>query len=123
MASRMHVRIPPVFPLFVVMNMTAVTTAPIQSNNASQVTPEFIRLPKPSTLCSRTGLSRSKMNELVLPSELNGFKPPVRSLSLRNRGQTRAVRLIVFDSLISYLRSLLEQQAKDNEGNGSARGA
>jgi hypothetical protein len=68
--------------------------------------PEFIRLPKPRTLCAWTGLSRSELNELILPSPLNGFRPPVRSVSLRNRGQIRAVRLVDFDSLMAYLRSL-----------------
>jgi hypothetical protein len=94
------------------MNMTAsTTTAAAQAGNPLNVTPEFIRLPKPGTLCRWTGLSRSKLNELILPSPLNSFKPPVRSLSLRNRGQVKAVRLIVLDSLLSYLRSLLEQQS------------
>jgi|GEM_PF-913693 len=73
---------------------------------ASPARPEFIRLPRPRTLCPWTGLSRSKLNELILPSPLNGFRPPVRSVSLRNRGQIRAVRLICFDSLMAYLRSL-----------------
>lgn len=72
----------------------------------SAARPEFIRLPKPRTLCPWTGLSRSKLNELILPSPLNGHRPPVRSVSLRNRGQIRAVRLINFDSLMAYLRSL-----------------
>ncbi len=94
------------------MKMNATTTAPVQADAAhSTITPEFIRLPKPGTLCRWTGLSRSKLNELILPSPLNSFKPPVRSLSLRNRGQVKAVRLIVLDSLLSYLRSLLEQQS------------
>lgn len=70
--------------------------------------PEFIRLPKPGTLCHYTGLSRSKMNELVLPSAFNNFKPEVKSISLRNRGQVKAVRLVVYDSLMTYLRSFLQ---------------
>ena len=97
--------------------MNATTTAPVQSSDPIQVTPEFIRLPKPGTLCRWTGLSRSKMNELILPSRLNGFKPPVHSLSLRNRGQIKAVRLIVLVSLLSYLRGMLEQQMVE-QGNG-----
>jgi len=72
--------------------------------------PEFIRLPKAGSLCPRTGLSRSKHNELILPSPLNRFRPPVRSISLRNRGQVKAVRLVVFDSLMSYLRQLEAEQ-------------
>ena len=93
------------------MKMNATTTAPVQADAQPSITPEFIRLPKPGTLCRWTGLSRSKLNELILPSPLNSFKPPVRSLSLRNRGQLKAVRLIVLDSLLGYLRSLLEQQS------------
>lgn len=75
------------------------------------VRPEYIRLPKAGSLCPWTGLSRSKLNELILPSPLNGFQPQVRSSSLRNRGQIKAVRLISFDSLMSYLRGLEEAQA------------
>ena len=97
------------------MNMNA-TTAAAQTGNPLNVTPEFIRLPKPGTLCRWTGLSRSKLNELILPSPLNSFKPPVKSLSLRNRGQIKAVRLIVLESLIGYLRGLLEQQSMGDGG-------
>jgi hypothetical protein len=49
------------------------------------------------------------LNELILPSALNNFKPPVKSISLRNRGQVKAVRLVVFDSLVTYLRSFLPE--------------
>jgi hypothetical protein len=56
--------------------------------------------------CPWTGLGRSKLNELILPCKANGFKPPVRSISVRNRGQVRGVRLIVVDSLLQYLYSL-----------------
>jgi hypothetical protein len=71
--------------------------------------PEFIRLPKPGTAEPYSGLKRSKLNELILPSEINGFKPPVRSVCLRNHGQTKGVRLIMFDSLMEYLRGLETQ--------------
>ena len=91
------------------MNMNATIAAPA-AIQPQTITPEFIRLPKPGTLCPWTGLSRSKLNELVLPSPVNDFKPPVRSVSLRNRGQLKAVRLIMFDSLIGYMRGLLQQQ-------------
>ena len=101
------------------MNMNATTIAPA-ATQPQTITPEFIRLPKPGTLCPWTGLSRSKLNELVLPSPVNNFKPPVRSVSLRNRGQLKAVRLIVFDSLLGYLRGLLEQQSAEANGGYSA---
>ena len=104
------------------MKNDLLTTAPIQSSEAGPLMPEFIRLPKPGTLCRWTGLSRSKLNELILPSQLNSFKPPVRSLSLRNRGQVKAVRLILLDSLLGYLRSLLEQQSAGSNSQSPSCG-
>lgn len=87
-----------------------ITTRPVEADVSRPLTrPEFIRLPKPGTLCPYTGLSRSKLNEIVLPSLLNNFQPPVKSISLRNRGQIKAVRLIVFDSLITYLRTFMQE--------------
>jgi len=71
---------------------------------AVQRDPEWIRLPKPSTLCPYTGLTRSKMNELILPCRANDFRPPVRSVVLRQRGKVKGVRLVNFDSLIGYIR-------------------
>ena len=68
--------------------------------------PEFIRLPEQRTRCPHTGLSRSKLNQLILPCKENGFKPPVESKVLRNKGTIRGTRLIVFDSLINYLHSI-----------------
>ena len=72
--------------------------------------PEFLRLPKSGTRCPVCGLSRSKLNQLILPSELNGHRPPVRSVSLRKRGAVRGVRLIATDDLLAYLRGELENQ-------------
>lgn len=86
------------------------TTAPVAtpaSVTAFQPQPEFIRLPKLG-LCPITGLSRSKLYDLISPNEGNGFKPPVKSLSLRKPGQTKGTRLIVLQSLLDYLRRELE---------------
>ncbi|MEM7600218.1 MAG: hypothetical protein AAF357_02245, partial [Verrucomicrobiota bacterium] len=65
--------------------------------------PVYLRLPAPGTRCELTGLSRSKLNELILANERNDFDPPVRSLSLKAKGQTRGTRLIVWSSLKQYL--------------------
>jgi len=84
------------------------TTLPVTAADAtpSRITPEFIRLSKPGTLCPHSGLGRSKMNMLILPCPENDYKPPVASKVLRQRGNVRGVRLIVYDSLMSYLRGL-----------------
>jgi len=86
------------------------TTAPVAtlaSVTAFQPQPEFIRLPKRGQ-CPITGLTRSKLYDLISPNEGNGFKPPVKSLSLRKSGQTKGTRLIVLQSLLDYLRGEVE---------------
>lgn len=83
------------------------TTAPVTAGHTAHI-PEFLRLPKPGSRCPITGLTRSGINELVLPCESNDFRPPVKSISLRKRGAAKGVRLVVYESLISYLRAHLD---------------
>ena len=88
---------------------------PIEGLGASTtVKPEFIRLPKSGNRCPHTGLSRSKLNQLVLPCKENDFKPPVESKVLRKRGIIRGTRLIVFDSLMEYLNGLDDGGRNEN---------
>lgn len=68
--------------------------------------PVFVRLPRSSTRCALTGLSRSVLCNLILPTEANGFRPPVRSKVLKQPGASRGCRLIEVDSLLSYLNGL-----------------
>ena len=89
--------------------------APIEATSApDKLKPEFIRLPKGGTRCPYTGLSRSKMNQLVLPCKENDFKPAVESKVLRKRGTIRGTRLIVFDSLMGYLNGLDDGGRNEN---------
>ena len=82
------------------------TTAPIEVPPlvAQALVPEFIRLPRVGTECPHTGLRRSKINSLILPSEINGGHPPVKSFVLRRRGSRTGVRLVEFRSLVDYIR-------------------
>ena len=89
---------------------TGHTTAPVAapaSVTTFQSQPEFVRLPKRGQ-CAITGLTRSKLYDLISPNEGNGFKPPVRSVSLRKRGQKKGTRLIELQSLLDYLRHEVE---------------
>ncbi len=63
----------------------------------------WIRLPPPGTRCPWTGLSRTGINSLILPSATNGFRPVVISTSLRQPGQRRATRLVKLGSLLRYI--------------------
>jgi hypothetical protein len=90
---------------------------PTVAENAG-VGPEFFRLPKSGSRDPIFGLSRSGWNNLILPCEANGFKPPIKSVSLRQRGAIRGVRLILADSAREYFNRLV---AESNVFNGDRR--
>ena len=84
------------------------TTEPQQITSPTNQThtgagPVYVRLPKPGEKCPITGLSRAKLNELVLPNVRNNFTPRVASMSLRQEGAQRGIRLVLLDSLLAYL--------------------
>ena len=70
--------------------------------------PIFIRPPR-TGYCAYTGLSRSKLYELI-----SGDNPPVQSISLKRGDQQRATRLINFGSLLEYLESFEEKNTNAN---------
>jgi hypothetical protein len=82
-------------------NTTSPVAAPASATSTTSER-EFLRLPK-SGQCPITGLTRTKLYDLISPSEDNGFKPPVKSVSLRKPGQIKGTRLIVRQSLLDYL--------------------
>ena len=77
--------------------------------NAPQSThskkPEWIRLPKAGQLEPNTGLGRTKLNQLILPTK-DRPTPPVHSISVREPHQKRGVRLIHLQSLLDYLEGI-----------------
>lgn len=75
---------------------------PTNQNSADEAL--YIRLPKPGERCPITGLGRAKLNELILPNSRNKHRPPVESISLKQPGQTKGVRLIVRKSLLEFCR-------------------
>lgn len=79
---------------------------PVTAPGAREFAPQFIRLPRSGERCPHSGLSRSKMNELILPSAANNNNPPVRSIVQKKRHAVRGIRLISYASLIDHLNSL-----------------
>jgi hypothetical protein len=69
--------------------------------------PFSIPLPKPGHRCPRTGMTRSRLNELILPTERNNYRPPVESISLCPRDGGKGTRLIVWQSLKQYLEKCM----------------
>jgi hypothetical protein len=96
---------------------TQTTVVPLEAaaeaskQTPENIRPEFIRLPK-GGLCPWTGLSRTKLCQLILPCPENDFNPPVRSTCLRKKGATKGARLIPLDELLNYLRGKLEFEQK-----------
>lgn len=65
--------------------------------------PEWIRLPRTGTHCAYTGLTRSAMNSLILPSGDRAASHLVRSVCLRKKGRATGVRLVHLQSLLDYI--------------------
>ena len=86
--------------------MNAILTPPPAAALSEAIKPEWLRLPAPGARCRFTGLSRSTLNELTIPGPATDGVPPVKSVVLRKRGATRGIRLINYDSLMSYLSAL-----------------
>jgi hypothetical protein len=83
------------------------TTAPVEipprttSINPAQI--EFLRLPPVGQRCPVTGMSRAALNSLILPTDSNDYKPPVRSFCLRQRGAKTGIRLIDYQDLRRHI--------------------
>jgi hypothetical protein len=77
---------------------------------------EFLRLPPSGRRCVETGMSRSSLNFLILPSAANNFSPPVRSFSLRRPGNRFGSRIIDFQSLRAFIHAHAELSAGPTPG-------
>lgn len=54
--------------------------------------PYDIRLPKTGKRCPLAGMSRARLNGLILPNERNDQKPPVKSISPKLPSRSRGTR-------------------------------
>lgn len=77
------------------------------------IEPETIRLPRVGSLCPHTGLTRAALNELILPTERNGFKPVVDSYVLKKKGARTGIRLISFSSLMEHIKAHKQQAGRN----------
>lgn len=75
--------------------------------------PAFVRMPRVRERCPLTGLSRDQYDALVRPSKRNNYRPPVRS-KLWKSSEGRVIRLVDFESLVSYLRNLPDGAIPEN---------
>jgi hypothetical protein len=84
---------------------------------------EFLRLPKPKERDPLFGLSRSFLNELILPCADNGYHPPVQSHVLRRRGFRTGIRLISVDSLRDYIMAHEEPVGSPSAATATSPGS
>lgn len=89
------------------------TENPTNEGSFSPNEPIYIRLPKSGEKCPLTGLSSSKLYDLIQPSDRNAHRAPVKSLSLKLPGRARGTRLIGWASLKAYLASQLPNENGD----------
>jgi hypothetical protein len=75
--------------------------------------PRYIRLPRGGHLCPHSNLSRSALDLLTRPQEKNDFSPPVASKILKQTGQQKGIRLVDYQSLMRYLKSLPATQTEE----------
>lgn len=74
----------------------------------------WLRLPRPSSRCPVSGLSRSTLAELVRPCSRNDYSPPVESRLLKRKGASRGVLLINRQSLLDYINEQPAPTRADN---------
>jgi len=84
----------------------------LATNSPIPVRPEYIRLPRPGQNCVWTGLTRGKLNDLILPRQ-DSPVPPVKSFNATEPGKRRGTRLIVLQSLMDYLGKLRREQGAE----------
>lgn len=66
----------------------------------------FIRLPPTKGRCQWSGLPRSTMNALILPTKDNNYRPPVASYVVKtSKNAKRGTRLISLTSLMAHIRA------------------
>lgn len=78
---------------------------PAPTNIASSLDSGFLRLPKPRARCPVSNLSRTTLVELIAEGR-------IKAKRLRRRGNVRGIVLILRESLVDYLNSLPDVQAK-----------
>lgn len=93
------------------------TTDPMSIAVKTPTKAEYMRLPRAGERDPVFGLSRTVLNELILPCEGNDFRPPVRSVVLRKRGAQTGIRLIDLDSMRAYLANNVEPAFKAASGS------
>ena len=86
-----------------------------QNHGPVQSYPEWIRLPRSGDKCPYSNLSRSTLNNLILPCAANGHCPPVKSASIRARYATRGIRMINLPSLLEYIEAQAPPRPPDPE--------
>ena len=94
--------------------LTAAVAQHIESNQSNPADdpehvpgePVYIRLPLQGKQCPDSGLTRSKLNELILATPRNNYTPMVKSINSCPPGKDRGVRLIIRASLKGYLKRL-----------------
>jgi len=84
-----------------------------QTNTVAAKPPRFplqFRLPPPGQVDPWFQFNRSAWNALILPNVSNEFRPPVKSITSRQPGKKRGIRIVIFSSAKAYFDRLRAEQ-------------
>lgn len=84
--------------------------------------PQWTRLPLPGHRCTYTDLTRTALENLCCPRATNNYRPPVRAYCNRARGAVRGVWYVHLPSLLEYLDTQADRQAKEYIGRTNQKG-
>jgi hypothetical protein len=72
--------------------------------------PIQFRLPPPGEVDPWFSLNRSAWNALILPHAGNSFTPQIKSITTRQAGKKRGIRIVIFSSAKAYFDKLCFEQ-------------
>ena len=77
---------------------------------ADKLSPVTFRIPGPGCADPFFGCKRTFWKQQVLPNAQNNFKPPIRSILIKQPGAKRGIRLILFESARAFFDALASKE-------------
>lgn len=72
-----------------------------------------------SPRCPHSGLTRAQLHFLCVPSTENKWKPAVVSRKMSRKGSKRGIRLVNYESLMTYIAGLPVDSVPDGAEEGA----
>jgi hypothetical protein len=93
----------------------------LKTKSTAAKAPRFplqFRLPPPGEVDPWFSLNRSAWNALILPHAGNKFSPQIRSITTRQPGCKRGIRIVIFASAKAFFDKLCADQLDQSPAKG-----